>query len=29
MLAKYFVTTEGTALARHTPPRPAARRAPR
>jgi predicted dehydrogenase len=29
MLAKYRVTTEGTALARRSPPRPAPRRAPR
>jgi predicted dehydrogenase len=29
MLAKYAVTTEGTALARRSPPQPAARRAPR
>jgi predicted dehydrogenase len=29
MLAKYFVTTEGTALARNTPPREAPRLAPR
>ena len=29
MLAKYFVTTEGTALARHTPPLAAPRLAPR
>jgi predicted dehydrogenase len=29
MLAKYFVTTEGTALARHTPPQAAPRKAPR
>ena len=29
MLAKYYVTTEGTALARRSPPRPAERRAPR
>ena len=29
MLAKYYVTTEGTALARRAPPRPAERRAPR
>jgi predicted dehydrogenase len=29
MLAKYFVTTEGTALARRSPPRVAERRAPR
>ncbi|HVR69200.1 MAG TPA: putative oxidoreductase C-terminal domain-containing protein [Vicinamibacteria bacterium] len=29
MLAKYYVTTEGTALARLTPPRAAERRAPR
>ena len=29
MLAKYFVTTEGTALARRSPARPAERRAPR
>jgi predicted dehydrogenase len=29
MLAKYYVTTEGTALARRSPPQPAERRAPR
>ncbi len=29
MLAKYYVTTEGTRLARQSPPRPAPRRAPR
>jgi predicted dehydrogenase len=29
MLAKYYVTTEGTALARRSPPHPAERRAPR
>jgi predicted dehydrogenase len=29
MLAKYYVTTEGTRLARESPPRPAERRAPR
>jgi predicted dehydrogenase len=29
MLAKYYVTTEGTALARRSPPRAAERRAPR
>jgi predicted dehydrogenase len=29
MLAKYYVTTEGTALARRSPPRPAPRRAPK
>jgi len=29
MVAKYFVTTTGTALARRSPPRPAERRAPR
>jgi predicted dehydrogenase len=29
MLAKYYVTTEGTALARRSPPQAAARRAPR
>jgi len=29
MLAKYYVTTEGTALARRSPPAPAPRRAPR
>jgi predicted dehydrogenase len=29
MLAKYYVTTEGTALARRSPPQPAQRRAPR
>ncbi len=29
MLAKYYVTTEGTALARRTPSQPAPRRAPR
>jgi predicted dehydrogenase len=29
MMAKYFVTTEGTALARNTPPKVAERRAPR
>jgi predicted dehydrogenase len=29
MLAKYTVTTQGTALARRSPPRPAERRAPR
>jgi predicted dehydrogenase len=29
MMAKYFVTTEGTALARNTPPKAAERRAPR
>jgi hypothetical protein len=29
MLAKYFVTTEGTVLARRSPPQPAPRRAPK
>jgi len=29
MLAKYYITTEGTALARRSPPRAAERRAPR
>jgi predicted dehydrogenase len=29
MLAKYYVTTEGTRLARQSPPQPAPRRAPR
>jgi hypothetical protein len=29
MLAKYYVTTEGTALARRSPPQVAARRAPK
>jgi hypothetical protein len=29
MLAKYYVTTEGTALARRAPPRVAERRAPK
>jgi predicted dehydrogenase len=29
MLTKYYVTTEGTALARRSPPQPAERRAPR
>ena len=29
MMAKYFVTTEGTSLARNTPPKAAQRRAPR